>query len=154
MRRFLVPVILPLACAWVRRQEGRILRDGVPLNSTQMRDAHAIGVLHPERVRVLHVSTVPLPGSWFAGVAQYFGGTSFRDTSGLSAQYGIFIRARFAADRQLLAHELTHTHQYQRMGGIRPFLRQYLHECLTVGYLDAEMEREARVAAQRVCAAG
>ena len=120
----------------------------------QKKDARAIGVLHPERVRVLHVSTVPLPGQLVTGVARYFGGASFSDTSGLSARYGIYIRARFAADRQLLAHELTHTHQYQRMGGIRPFLRQYLQECLTVGYLDAEMEMEARVAAERVCAAG
>lgn len=154
MRRLLVPMILPLACSWVSRQERRILRDGVPLDSMQVADARAIGVLQPERVRVLHVSTVPLPGSWLSGVARYFGGTPFRDTSGLSARYGIFIRARFAADRQLLVHELTHTHQYERMGGIRPFLRQYLYECLTAGYLMAEMEREARDAAERVCARG
>jgi len=149
--RFLVPVILPMANVWVVQQERRILRDGVPLDSTQSADARRVGILHPERVRVLHVSTVPLPGRWLSGVARCFGGASLRDTSGLSAQYGIFIRARFATDRQLLVHELTHTHQYERMGGIRPFLRQYLSECLTVGYFMAGMEVEARETAERVC---
>ena len=154
MGRLLVPFILPLASSWVHRQERRILREGIPLSSMQIADACAVGVANPERVRVLHVSTVPLPGHWLSGVARYFGGASMSDTSGLSASYGIYIRARFAADRQLLVHELTHTHQYERMGGIRPFLRQYLQECLTVGYLNAGMEWEARNTAERVCAPG
>ena len=152
MRRLLVPVILPQACSWVARQERRILKAGLALTSQQLNDARALGVRDAEKVRVLHVQNVPLPCSWLARFARIFVGTSFRETSGLSARYGIFIRAHFAADRHLLAHELTHTHQYERLGGIRPFLQRYLHECLTVGYASADLEIEARDAANNLCA--
>jgi hypothetical protein len=33
--------------------------------------------------------------------------------------------------------------QYERFGGVLPFLRQYLTECLTVGYPEAPLEQEA-----------
>jgi hypothetical protein len=36
-----------------------------------------------------------------------------------------------------------HTAQYERLGGIEPFLRQYLRECLTIGYPEAPLEQEA-----------
>jgi hypothetical protein len=52
----------------------------------------------------------------------------------------------------LIAHELVHAAQYERLGGILPFLRQYLVECLTIGYANAPMELEAAEMAARVCA--
>ena len=73
------------------------------------------------------------------------------ETVGLSARYGIFLRTPYHRDRRLLAHELVHTLQYERLGGIRPFLRRYLHECLTAGYAAADMEGEAIEAASALC---
>ncbi len=64
-------------------------------------------------------------------------------TAGLTVRYGIFIRADCWGDRGLVFHELVHTLQYERLGGFEPFLRQYLHECLTIGYPAAPMEQEA-----------
>jgi hypothetical protein len=69
-------------------------------------------------------------------------------TRGLTLGYGIFIRSDCWGDRQLVAHELVHTMQYERLGGVEPFLRQYLFECLTIGYPAAPMEQEAIAAAQ------
>ena len=51
-------------------------------------------------------------------------------------------------DFRLLRHELIHTLQYQNLGGHRPFMRQYLFECLTYGYDAAPMEIEARERAE------
>ncbi|HEX4665027.1 MAG TPA: hypothetical protein VH207_00400 [Chthoniobacterales bacterium] len=53
-------------------------------------------------------------------------------------------------DRALVAHELAHTAQYERLGGIAPFLKQYLFECLTIGYPAAPMEQEAIAEARRL----
>ena len=39
-------------------------------------------------------------------------------------------------------------------GGIRPFLSQYLRECLTIGYPAAPMEQEAVVAVSRLVIGG
>jgi hypothetical protein len=148
MRAMLLPVILPIACAWLKRQERRILLHGVPLNATQLADARALGIVEVERIRILLVPTVPLPGGpLFNQFGRLTGMLS--ETAGLSARYGIYIRAPFHNDRRLLLHELTHTLQYERLGGIRPFLQRYLHECLTIGYAFAPMECEARDTASR-----
>lgn len=150
-QRFVVSLLLPIAVAWVRRQERLILRCGVPLNRRQLTDASAAGVTQPERVRLLRVAAIPasrLRG--LAVVAQKLGLLS-PHTSGLTAGYGIFIREDFWNHRALLVHEFAHTAQYERLGGIKPFLRKYLHECLVDGYPLGPMEREAAAAARRIC---
>ena len=149
MRSLLVPILLPMACAWVAEQERRILAEGTSLNAAQLADARAIGISHPERVRLLAVPVVPLPGGWLPRLAYRLANTLTDQTAGLSARYGIYIRSIYWGDRRLLAHELTHTLQYERLDGIRPFLRQYLHECLTMGYAGAPMELEASAMASR-----
>jgi hypothetical protein len=40
--------------------------------------------------------------------------------------------------------------QYERLGGIAPFLRQYIFECLTLGSRAAPMEQEAIAEARRL----
>ena len=142
-----MPLALPFACAWVARQEQRILAEGVPLDADQLADARTLGVVYPERVRLLVLPRLPLPHNWLVRKLGLWTGTLSGETVGLSARYGIFLRSPYHRDRQLLAHELTHTRQYERLGGIRPFLRQYLCECLTEGYLFAPLEQEARDAA-------
>jgi hypothetical protein len=62
---------------------------------------------------------------------------------GVTLRYGIFIRSDCWNDRRLIFHELVHTMQFERAGGIRPFLEPYLRECITIGYPDAPLEREA-----------
>ena len=151
-RRF--PVLLPLAVAWVRRQERRILKKGIPLTESEIEDAKAVGVRNPERVRLLPVKIVPWPGASTLRSAAKVIGFATDATCGLTLGYGIFIREDCWRDRALIAHELVHTAQYERLGGIEPFLRQYLGECLTVGYVNAPLEREAATLAQsRVSAA-
>ncbi len=150
-RQLLVPILLPIATAWVRNQERWILRDGLPLNEEQRRDAVAIGVLEHHRIRLVHVPRIPFPLPWLTKSLDRVMGMSVEQTAGLTARYGIFIRVDFRGDRRLLAHELAHTRQYERFGGIRPFLRQYLRECLTTGYAAAELEIEADSAAHEIC---
>ena len=64
-------------------------------------------------------------------------------TRGLTLGYGIFIRSDWWGDRSLIVHELAHVAQYERLGGILPFLRRYLFECLTMRYTAAPLELEA-----------
>jgi hypothetical protein len=142
--------LLPLAVKWAAAVEKRILREGVALSEQEMADAKAIGVRAPERVRLLALDRVPAPRNLTlrtaAAAIQFF--TS--ETRGLALCYGIFVRSDCWGVRALVAHELAHTAQYERLGGIRPFLRQYLHECLTIGYPAAPMEQEAIIAVSRL----
>ncbi len=133
--------LLPLACAWAEEQERAILQSGVALTDAQIDDARRIGVAQPNKVRLLQVPAIPNPTHPVLAAAAMATGLISTNTIGLTLSHGIFIRADFWGQRRLVAHELAHTMQYERLGGIEPFLRQYLHECVTIGYPDAPMEQ-------------
>lgn len=145
--------LLPLAVDWASKQEQRILRDGVPLSEQEIDDARAVGVRDPQRVRLLKVDTIPAPTHPMLKAAYAAINLLTGAPRGLALQYGIFVRADCWRDRFLITHELAHTAQYQRLGGIVPFLRDYLAQCATIGYREAPLEQEATAAAERVCPA-
>jgi hypothetical protein len=142
--------LIPLAARWAEALETRILRDGVPISEEELIDARALGVRDPARVRLLCLASVPTPDDVALRAAAAAVQFLTPATRGLALRYGIFVRADCWRDRGLIAHELAHTEQYERLGGIEPFLRQYLGECLAIGYPAAPMEQEAIAAAGRL----
>jgi hypothetical protein len=143
--------LLPLASAWAEEQEKIILRDGIPLTQDQADDARKIGLAHPEKVRLLRVQQIPIPKHPVLRAAADATHLISPLTAGLTLRYGIFIRADCWGNRQLVFHELVHTLQYERFGGFRQFLEQYLHECITIGYPAAPMEQEAVNLTEKLC---
>jgi hypothetical protein len=135
--------LLPLAANWVEKQEKRMLRIGVPLSDLELADARAIGVAEPDRVRLLQLDRVPFPTDPMLRAAATAIQFLTPATCGLTLRYGIFVRSDCWRERALIAHELVHVMQYERLGGILPFLRQYLSQCITVGYPAAPLEQEA-----------
>jgi hypothetical protein len=152
-RHFLIAhfeALLPLAVKWATSVERRMLREGVPLSEQELSDAQTIGVREPKRVRLLALAQVPMPRDLTLRTAAAAIQFLTPATCGLTLRYGIFIRSDCWGDRRLVAHELAHTAQYERLGGIEAFLRQYLSECLTIGYPEAPMEQEAVAAVSRL----
>ncbi|HJX97826.1 MAG TPA: hypothetical protein VJ281_03045 [Chthoniobacterales bacterium] len=143
--------LLPLAAEWAADQERRVLCEGVPLSAIEMADAKAIGVRNPERVRLLRVESVPVPAHPMLRAAAASMNFLTSAPRGLALNYGIFLRADHWRDRALIAHELAHTAQYQRLGGILPFLQTYIYQCATVGYRNSPLEMEASAIAARIC---
>ena len=143
-------VLLPLAIEWANEQQNVILRDGVPLSLRELSDALRVGVKDPERIRLLQVETIPSPTHPALKAAYLAGNLAPAAPRGLTLHYGVFVRADHWRNRALIVHELVHTAQYERLGGIEPFLRQYLLECVTVGYSKSPMENEAVKTAARV----
>src|SRR5262245_23446770 len=126
INRAALKLIMPLACAWAKRQESVIVREGVALTPNQIVDAKRIGVVAPERVRLKVVDQVPLP---LDPILRFVGqkiGLIRGLTIGMTLRYGIFICADHWGERRLVVHELAHTAQYERLGGFRPFLEAYL----------------------------
>ncbi|PYJ07501.1 MAG: hypothetical protein DMF06_15530 [Verrucomicrobia bacterium] len=144
-------LLLPLACKWAAEQEQHILAEGEPLSEAQLHDARLVGILHRDRVRLLYVPEIVPPT--YPMLRQAAEATSLISpvTGGLTLRYGIFIRSDCRGNRPLVVHELGHTLQYERMGGFEVFLRQYLSECLTIGYPEAPMEREVIDRTTRIC---
>lgn len=142
--------LLPLATQWAIEQQARILREGVPLSMRELAAALKVGVQDPERVRLLQVEIIPSPTHPLLQAA--YQRANFVPTAprGLTLHYGIFVRADYWRDRALIVHELVHTAQYERLGGLQPFFRQYLMECSTVGYHKSALENEAVETAARL----
>ena len=145
-------MLLPLAVTWGTEQEQRIVCDGLPLSEKEIHDARAIGVQNPNHVRLLQVEAIPRPSQPQLKAACDAIDFLTPATRGLTLGYGIFIRSDCWGDRLLIVHELAHVAQYERLGGILPFLRRYLFECLTTGYSAAPLELEAIAVTARVCA--
>ncbi len=143
--------LLPLAAEWAEHQEKIILENGVALNEEQQIDAYLIGVKDIQKVRLLKVDQVPFPTQPALKAAAEEVGLISPYTLGTSFRYGIYINSRGWNDRSLVAHELTHTMQYERIGGFEQFLSQYLYKCLTDGYSFSSLEREAIEMAEKVC---
>ena len=147
-----LPSLLPLAAQWASLQQSHILSHGVPLTDPEMNDARRVGVRNPEAIRLLPVHSMPRPDHPALRAACDAVDFLTSDTRGLTLGHGILIRQDCWRGRELVVHELVHTAQYERLGGIEPFLRQYLTECLTVGYPQAPMEQEAIAVAATVLA--
>lgn len=143
-----------MATAWAEQEEARILAGGVGLSPSLLSDARRVGVAHPERVRLLAVASIPTPEDPVLRAAVEATGLISPFTAGLALRYGIYVRSDFVGDRFFVAHELVHTAQYERCGSVAAFLRQYLHECLSIGYPDAPMEQEAILTSERLREAG
>ncbi|MEQ1772696.1 MAG: DUF4157 domain-containing protein [Burkholderiales bacterium] len=138
----LLPLVL-CVMLWARRRETTILHWGKSLNEDQLALAHAIGVASPERVRVMPVNVVPtlLPLT-LQRAAEHLGGLPH--IAGMTLGYGIVLRRDVCSDRRLLAHELAHVAQYERLGRFHGFLRRYVRECVWPGYPRGPLEFEAR----------
>ncbi len=145
-----LPLLLPIAAFWVEREERKILQYGVPLPPDGLRDAAKMGVVHPEKIRLLQVDQIPwLNGPLVKLLSRVMPVVSCT-TVGLSLRYGIYIRSRYWRNRHLIAHECVHTGQYERSGSVGEFLRAYFTECLEVGYPAAPMEQEAILRSSRL----
>jgi len=152
LRSVLLKMLVPVASAWAEREERHALRDGIALTAKQLAVAARIGVAHPRCVRLLAVERMPWPAPRAVLDFLMRRGAVPQRIAGLTLRYAIFLRKDCWEDRKLLAHELAHTAQYERLGGFRPFLRQYFDEWLTVGYPNGELEREAERAVHKSCA--
>ena len=105
------------------------------------------------RQRFLVIDAVPIPVHPMLRAAAASINFLTAAPRGLALDYGIFIRADHWRDHALIAHELVHTAQFQRLGGILPFLQTYIFQCATVGCQNAPLELEAVATAARVCSA-
>jgi len=143
--------LLPLAAQWAAEQQQRVLCQGVPLTQEELADAKTIGVQNPERVRLLRIDAIPVPAHPMLREASASINFLTAAPRGLALGLGIFIRSDCWRDRSLIAHELVHTAQYQRLGGVIPFLQSYIFQCATVGYSNAPLEVEAINTAARIC---
>jgi len=141
--------MLPFAAWWVRHHEKIALRLGRKLTKEELHWAEEIGILCPDKVRILNVSRIPSPvPAWIEKFLQKRGYPA-GNAAGMCMRYGIFVKEKYAHRKCLIAHELVHTHQFERLNGIWNFLSRYLLETMTLGYAQSPLEIEANTTAEQ-----
>lgn len=137
----LVTGIAPATARWAQEQERRILAEGRPLEAEALAFARELEIEDPEGIRVLEVDLVPMPVPQPVVKLAEKCGLPVIHPAGMTLGRGIYILPGF---QRVVPHELVHVAQYQRLGGIEPFMRLYIQECLVHGYFGAPLEVEAR----------
>jgi len=133
--------IAPATARWAADHERHILTEGKPLDRDGLAFALELEISEPEGIRVLEVESVPLPAPRpLVSLAARWGLPVF-EPAGMALGRGIYL---LDARSRILRHELVHVAQHQQLGGIEPFLRRYLGECLIHGYRNSPLELEAR----------
>jgi hypothetical protein len=137
-----LPRLLPLAVEWAETRSREILDTGVPLTPHEVELACAVGVEHPERVRVKVVSAAPLPENPELRAVALQAESMGPSTDGLTLGYGIYLVVGFVDDR-LMRHESRHVYQYERAGSIDAFLAKYVPGVINLKYWNAPDEVDA-----------
>jgi hypothetical protein len=139
-----LPQLLPKAVAWAESESAKALTGGRALSSPEHSLARDAGIRYPERVRIAVVDAMPQPEDAQLREAAQQVGLLGPDTVGLALGHAVLLRADFAADPDVLAHELQHVRQYECYGSIKAFLSVYLPQVVQFGYQHAPMEISAR----------
>lgn len=135
--------ILPFATKWAEEQANFIRERGRHLDNRLLSLAKSVGVQEPGNIRILEVETIPTPDHPVLAEAASVTGLLSPDTIGLTLFYGIYIKSGQATDR-LLSHEFRHVAQYESAGSMQAFLKEYLRQIFTIGYIDSPLEADAR----------
>lgn len=141
--------ILPAAVSWVEEQAAIALARGRPLAPDEIVIAHRVGVARPERIRLLLVEQMPVPDTHELRQAALTLGVLGPGTLGLALGYGILIRAG-ALSESLVAHECAHVRQFEQVGALAAFIKEYLGQIVEHGYQAAPLELDARHAESMV----
>lgn len=141
---WIIRCVADLVSHWGLRHESRILDSGRALDAKELDWARKLGIQKVQSIRVKVVPQVPVPlldfwfpESWVERFALKVG-----DIAGITLGYGIYIREEEQCPL-LIAHELVHVSQYERLGGLKQFLAAYLFDCYHHGYRGSEIEQEA-----------
>jgi hypothetical protein len=139
----LLPTLLPRAIDWAEAQATQAAQSGVALTERGLEIARAVGVSHPERIRVAIVDALPLPDDPGLSAAAIHAGLLGPNMGALTLGYSVFV-IRGQETVRLLSHEFRHVYQYEQAGSIAAFLPGYLQQIVTVGYANAPLELDAR----------
>jgi len=132
-----LPSVLPKAIAWGVSQYELIMRSGSPLDDLQFaiaRKKH--GIVHPERIRIVEVSSLPQPEDPELLEVALDSGLFGSSMVGMAISYGIYV-CRGYAGCEMLSYVFRQVRQYEDAGSISGYLRRELEYVENVEYGDA-----------------
>ena len=137
-----IRAVTPAALRWYGDVEARYWPLGLPLSDKYRAFARRVGIGDPEKVRVLGVSTFPLPAD--PALRRLARKLDFASVYTRARTFGhvILTQPGFETDDRTITHELVHIAQFERLGRDR-IIPRLLLELDLLGYSSAPLENEA-----------
>lgn len=135
-------LITPLALQWISETERYLLSKGRALSETETSMARAVGIKHPDRVRVVILVDFPSPANETLRIQAEKYGLGNEAEGGRTMGYAIMLKEKYAQERWIIAHELVHVAQQEKMGRDK-FVRRFIVEYELMGHRRAPLELEA-----------
>lgn len=107
-------------CLWAEHQAAHIAANGSALTESQLAPARKVGVVHPEKIRVLAVPDVPFPEDPSLRAIAAHVGLIPEQTAGMTLGHGIFLRGDEMDRPKLWAHEFRHVRSMNASVPLRP----------------------------------
>ena len=134
--------LLPAATIWLNGVGEALGATARKLTPDERHIASEAGVVEVERVRVALVEEMPMSENEPLRSAALQLGFANKTLAGGTIDHLIWLNRKHAQNRALLAHELVHIAQQERMS--QPaFLRRYFTELAIMGYKRSPIEAEA-----------
>ena len=149
----MLPIVLSPVTNWATRTGEEIIGRGRSLNEAQLALARRIGVTRPDQVRYQVVEMLPRPPAELDMLARH-GHVLTPATESVMLGYGICVRRDVDNIEYWLVHELVHVMQFERIGNLREFIRQYVANCLEYGHDESPFEIEAQTITEYLQQAG
>jgi len=136
-------ILTPLALKWVAKIEQQYLATGRELSDSELQMATSVGVTHPEKVRIIVLKDFPYPENkvLLSHAKNY--GLGIPSEGGRTMGNIIMLKAQHKDERWLLARELAHVAQQEKMGR-DAYVRRFITEHEIVGRHRAPLELEAK----------
>ena len=136
--------LAPAAIQWAKQRAQEALASGEALSPELVELARAVGVQHPEKIRIQHVDRIELPAEPALAAAASKVGLVPASAGGMTLGHAVVIVRSERGDRRLLSHEFRHVAQFEACGGIAPFLERHLGHLAQFGYRASPFEADAR----------
>ena len=133
---------LPLAATWLNETAATMLLNARPLSPDEIVMAIDAGVTKPGEVRVALVDEMALPQDEPLHTLALQLGFANKALAGGAIGNLVWLNRKHSMNIALLAHELMHVAQQERVGQVH-FLRRYFSELALVGYKRSAIEAEA-----------
>lgn len=138
-----LPSVLPKAIAWGESQYELIMLTGQKLNDLQLSVAKKRGVVHPERIRIAEVTSLPQPDDEELVEIAFDSGVFGASMVCMTFGYGVYV-CRGYASFDLLSSLFRHVQAYEQAGSIADYLRQELEHMANLEYSYALAEIDAQ----------
>jgi hypothetical protein len=120
-------MLTPLTLEWFAQIEKKYLAKGRQLTTEELSIAKVAGITHPDRVRVVVLKNFPFPKNKTLLMETREYGLGSSAEGGRSVGYVVMLKAQHKDERWILARELTHVAQQERMGRTA-YVRRFIVE--------------------------